>query len=308
MLPICRRSGRSAQESGRIVIVPPGRRRERGRYVNERTSHVTSHSSHRIDRKDRESHRSPASSRRASRCAPLGRSTEPPFDWQRPEGWPAALAGVGRLYVAFVPDLAGPGAEESIARLLEVATAVGVERVVLLSGRGEAGAERCEQLVLTSGIPAVVVRASWFAQNFTEGMLQPVDGVIALPAGTRREPFIDVEDIADVAVAALVGEGHDGRVYEVTGPELLGFADAAALLAESTGEPVQYVPLDFGEFHAILETELDTASADLLTDLCREVFDGRNESVATGVRDAIGREPRALREVLAAATAVTASR
>ena len=102
---------------------------------------------------------------------PLGRSTEPAFDWDQPDGWAAALAGVGRLYVAFVPDLAGPGAERSIARLLEVASAVGIERIVLLSGRGEAGAERCEQLVLGSGIPAVIVRASWFAQNFTEGML-----------------------------------------------------------------------------------------------------------------------------------------
>ena len=238
---------------------------------------------------------------------PLGRRTEPSFDWDRPASWPAALTGVRRLYVAFVPDLAGPGSERSIARLLDVATAAGVERIVLLSGRGEAGAERCEQLVLRSGIPAVIVRASWFAQNFTEGMLRPVDGMIALPAGTRREPFVDVDDIADVAVAALVGDGHDGRIYEVTGPELLGFADAASILTETTGHPVQYVPLGFDEFHAILEAELDTASADLLTDLCREVFDGRNETIATGVRDAIGREPRSLRDVLTAAAAVPAS-
>jgi uncharacterized protein YbjT (DUF2867 family) len=237
---------------------------------------------------------------------PLGRGTEPSFDWEQPDAWPAALAGVGRLYVAFVPDLAGPGAQESIARLLEVAADAGVERIVLLSGRGEAGAERCERLVLESGIPAVVVRASWFAQNFTEGMLRPVDGVIALPAGTRREPFIDVDDIADVAVAALLDDGHEGRVYEVTGPELLSFSDAADLLAASTGEEVHYVALEFDHFHAILETELDAAAADLLTDLCREVFDGRNESVTTGVREALGREPRPLREVFA--EAVPASR
>lgn len=235
---------------------------------------------------------------------PLGRNTEPAFDWQRPDGWAAALAGVGRLYVAFVPDLAGPGSEQSIARLLEVARDAGIERIVLLSGRGEAGAERCEQLVLNSGIPAAVVRASWFAQNFTEGMLQPIDGVIALPAGVAREPFIDVDDIADVAVAALTGDGHEGRVYEVTGPELLTFADAAALLGATGGEPVEYVPLTFDEFHAIIAAEIDQASADLLTDLCREVFDGRNESVTTGVRDALGRDPRSLREVFADAGAV----
>lgn len=233
----------------------------------------------------------------------LARGSRPAFDWERPEGWAAALDGVDRVYVAFVPDLAAAGSDAVIARLTEVALAAGVSRLVLLSGRGEAGAEAAERVVLASGIESTIVRASWFSQNFTEGMLagSVAEGFVAIPAGDRREPFVDIDDIADVAVEALVGEGHAGRILEVTGPELLGFADAAAILSETSGHPVAYVPVSLEEFHAALSADVDTQTADLLTDLCREVFDGRNESLGFGVRQALGREPRSLRRVLEAA-------
>ena len=157
----------------------------------------------------------------------------------------------------------------------------------------------------SSGIPSTIVRSSWFSQNFTEGMLAPsVDaGYIAMPAGDRLEPFVDVDDVADVAVAALTEDGHEGRVYEVTGPEMLGFADAARLLTEMAGHPVAYLPVELDEFHAAITAELGPQEAELLTELCREVFDGRNESLHDGVREALGREPRSLRAVLAEATA-----
>ena len=236
----------------------------------------------------------------------LARSTEPAFDWEQPAGWAEALAGVDRLYIAFVPDLAAAGSAEVIARLVETARAAGVSRLVLLSGRGEDGARAAEDIVLASGIDSTIVRASWFIQNFTEGMLADsvAAGFVAIPAGERREPFIDVDDIADVAVEALTGDGHAGRVFEVTGPELLGFADVAALLTEAFGHPVAYLPLSLEEFHAAIGAELGPEAAELLTELCREVFDGRNESVARGVQEALGREPRSLRSVLAATAAV----
>ena len=235
----------------------------------------------------------------------LARSTTPAFDWTRPEEWPAALAGLKALYVVFVPDVAAPGADATVGQLLAVARDAGVERAVLLSGRGEDGAGRAEGVALASGIATTIVRASWFSQNFTEGMLVPVDGVIALPAGERREPFVDLDDIADVVVAALTGDGHAGRVYEVTGPELLTFSEAADLIAEASGRPVQYVPLDLETFRAAVAEEAGDELADMLTELCREVFDGRNESLTDGVRQALGREPRSLRDVLARAGANT---
>jgi uncharacterized protein YbjT (DUF2867 family) len=232
----------------------------------------------------------------------LARGTSPGFDWTAPAGWLDALRGVRRLYVAYVPDLAQPGSDADISRLLETARAAGVGRVVLLSGRGEAAARVAEDLVLGSGIDATIVRAAWFSQNFTEGDLADMvrAGVIAMAAGQCREPFVDVDDVADVAVAALTENGHAGQVYEVTGPELLTFADAAQILAEARAHAVEYVPLSFEEFHVAIADAMGPEAADLLTGLCREVFDGRNESLADGVRRALGREPRSLREVVSA--------
>ena len=238
----------------------------------------------------------------------LARGTTPPFDWEQPEGWPQALAGVDRVYAAYVPDIAAPGSDAAIARLTEVARDAGVRHIVLLSGRGEASARRCEDILFASGVPATVVRASWFIQNFTEGMLRDavLTGVLAMPAGGMREPFIDVDDIAEVAVEALTGVGHEGRVHEVTGPQSLTFGELAALLSEIHGREVQYVPVGFDEFHAAVAAEAGPEMATLLTELCREVFDGRNESPTSGVFEALGRPARDARTVLTEAARVGA--
>lgn len=235
----------------------------------------------------------------------LARSTSPGFDWEQPDQWGHALRGVDRLYVAYVPDLAAPGSELAISRLVQVARDAGVHRIVMLSGRGERGAERCEEILFGSGISATVVRASWFTQNFTEGVLASAvqTGVLALPAGTVREPFVDVDDIAEVAVAALTGDGHDGRLYEVTGPQSLTFADVASLLSEFAGREVVYVPVSFDEFHAAVAAEQGAPAATLLTELCREVFDGRNEHTTDGVIEALGRKARDMRAVFTEAAA-----
>ena len=233
----------------------------------------------------------------------LARGTAPAFDWSKPDGWEEALRGIQRLYIAYVPDLAAPGSDLATTRLLAVSRAVGITRIVLLSGRGEAGALAAEDLVLDSGIDATIVRAAWFSQNFTEGALAPgvASGFIAMAAGARCEPFVDVNDIADVAVAALIDDGHVGQVYEVTGPELLTFSDAAQILTDAFGHQVDYLPLSLEEFHAAVSDDLGPDAADLLTGLCREVFDGRNEALADGVQRALGREPRSLRDVATAA-------
>lgn len=167
-----------------------------------------------------------------------------PFDWERPETWAAALEGVSSAYVSYFPDLAFPGALEKIEALTKVVVAASVRRLVLLSGRGETHAQSCENIVKTCGLDYTLVRASWFAQNFSEGYLRdPVlQGMVALPAAHVREPIVDVDDIADVAVAALTEERHSGQLYEVTGPRLLSFDEAAAELSAAIGRPVQYIP------------------------------------------------------------------
>ena len=224
----------------------------------------------------------------------VSRRTSPAFDWEDRSTWAPALAGIEAAFVAFVPDLAAKGAPDAIRAFAETALTAGVKRVVLLSGRGEANAQLSEQIMRDSGLGTTIVRASWFNQNFSEGVMYPavLSGLVALPAGQRREPFVDAGDIADVAVAALTDPRHVGEIYEVTGPHLLTFAEAAAAMGKAAGRRVDYAPISLEQFHAALLPELGPDYAEFLTRLCEEVFDGRNESLGDGVQRALGRQPR----------------
>jgi uncharacterized protein YbjT (DUF2867 family) len=238
----------------------------------------------------------------AERLARLGvphrvasRRGQPPFDWDDESTWPAALDGTGAAYVAYVPDLAVPGARETVRRFTAAALERGVTRLVLLSGRGEPLARAAEDDLRASGAAWTIVRSAWFAQNFSEHFLhdQVVEGAIALPAGDVPEPFVDAWDVADVAVAALTDDRHVGEVYEVTGPRLLTFADAAASLARALGRPVTYVPVTREEYVAGARAAgLPPAEVEALADLFATVLDGRNASLADGVQRALGRPPR----------------
>ena len=225
---------------------------------------------------------------------PVSRSTPLPFDWTRPETWPAALAGVSMAYVTFQPDLAVEGSTEAIAEVSRLARKNGLERVVLLSGRGEPGAQRAEAALQRSGVPWTVVRASWFDQNFSEGYL--LDGVLAgelaLPAGDVAEPFIDVDDIADVVVAALTDRRHVGKLYEVTGPRALTFAQAAAEIAGAARRPVCYRQIAPKDFASGMRPHVPEEIIELLLELFTVVLDGRNSAVMHGVEEALGRPSR----------------
>lgn len=236
---------------------------------------------------------------------PGSRQAAIPFDWDDATTWPAALDGIDAVYLCFYPDLAVPDAPEIIRAFTDFAVDTGVKKLVLLSGRGEQHAEHCERIVLDSGIDATVLRSSWFMQNFDEGhFLDAVrDGALPVPAGDVKEPFLDIDDLADVAVAALTEDGHAGKLYELTGPELLNFTEAAAILSQAAGYEVQYVPITFEENHAMLTELAGESFATLITELCREVLDGRNAHLNFGVQEALGRPPRSLQEYAAKAAA-----
>lgn len=218
-----------------------------------------------------------------------------PFDWTDRASWGPALQGVTTAYVSYYPDLAVPGAAETVGDFAAFAAQSGVRRLVLLSGRGEEEAQTAEKAVQASGADWTIVRASWFNQNFSENyLLEPVlEGQVLLPVGDIPEPFVDADDIADVAVAALTGEGHAGQTYEVTGPRLLTFADAVAAIASATGRDIIFTPVPAADYAAALTAEgVPVEIVDLLGYLFTTVMDGRNAHLGDGVQRALGRTPR----------------
>ncbi|MEM8601046.1 MAG: NAD(P)H-binding protein [Bacteroidota bacterium] len=223
------------------------------------------------------------------------RSATPSFDWNKEATWDACLDGVAAAYINYAPDLAIPGATDAIQAFVDRAKQHGVRRLVLLSGRGEAEAQACERIVQASGLAWTVVRASWFSQNFSEGAFADMvlAGQITLPGGDIPEPFVDVDDIAEVAVAALTQPGHTGEVYEVTGPRLMTFADVAADLSQATGRPVRFVSVPHDAFvEGIRASGAPNDVVWMLDYLFATVLDGRNASLADGIERALGRPPK----------------
>jgi uncharacterized protein YbjT (DUF2867 family) len=223
------------------------------------------------------------------------RSVTPAFDWAIESGWDACLEGVETVYINYAPDLAIPGATDSINAFVDAAKRHGVRRAVILSGRGEAEAQACEQIVMRSGLEWTVVRASWFNQNFSEGAFIDMvnSGTIMLPAGDVPEPFVDVDDITDVVVAALTDARHVGEVYEVTGPRSLTFREVTAELSIAAGREITFTKIPHQAFvDGVAASGAPKEVVWIMDYLFATVLDGRNAHICDGVQRALGRPPK----------------
>ncbi|MET7997480.1 NmrA family transcriptional regulator [Amycolatopsis sp. NPDC005232] len=225
----------------------------------------------------------------------VSRRSEPRFDWADDTTWAPVLDGVGSIYVTFYPDLVVPWAAPVIRAFCARPVAAGVQRIVLLSGRGEEDAAVSEQVVRESGAAWTVLRASWFFQNFSEHFfLEPVlAGEIALPAGQTTEPFVDADDVADIAAEALTTGALDGRTLELTSPRLLTFDDVAGEISAAVGRNVRYRPVSAEEFVRLAtDGGVPADEAQVLVELFARVLDGRNSHVTGDVEQVLGRPAR----------------
>jgi uncharacterized protein YbjT (DUF2867 family) len=197
--------------------------------------------------------------------------------------------------MTFYPDLAIPGAVDTVRSFVDLALGQGIRRLVLLSGRGEEEAQRAEQVLQDSGAKWTILRCSWFSQNFSENYLRDpvVSGEVVLPAGNVGEPFVDADDIADVAVAALTEDRHMGQLYELTGPRLLTFAEAVEEIARAVGRKIRYIQVSAEQYASELAgAGLPPEFVWLVNYLFTTVLDGRNANLSDGVQRALGRAPR----------------
>ena len=222
------------------------------------------------------------------------------FDWDDPATWGPALDGVDGVY--FLPPAARLDFVPLMTAFIGRLAPAGVSRAVFLSFRGaDAGNDnpfrQTELALLASGTGATVIRPSLFSQNFTEGFLAPPirdQAVIAAPAGTGRVPFIDAGDIAAVAAAALLNDGHAGRAYDLSGPRVLSFADAAATLSAATGRTIGYLDVPATDWEAgTIAAGVPADYARFLSVLFETLRAGQHDYLTDGVQQVLGRQPRA---------------
>lgn len=240
-------------------------------------------------------------SRVAGRLTALGlptrfasRTTTPAFDWNNKSTWGPAIEGAGAIFFAYQPDLSVPHAKDDMMEITALAKQAGVRRIVTLVGRNEAEAESAEQVVIKAG--GTMLRCAWFSQNFSEGMFAEMvmAGQVTLPvSATIKEAFVDVDDIADVAVEALTEDGHAGQIYELSGPRLITFPEAVAEVAKGSGRDISFQTIGLEDYKAeAREMGLPEDIVDLLDMLFNETLDGRNAYVTDTVQRVLGRPAR----------------
>ncbi|URC12594.1 SDR family oxidoreductase [Flavobacterium sp. B183] len=223
------------------------------------------------------------------------RNEKLPFDWEKQETWPTVLQGIDTVYITFQPDLAIPSAVKTIQNFTGLATKLGVQKMVLLSGRGEKEAQLCEEIVKSAAKNWTIIRSSWFNQNFSESFfLDPIlAGIVALPRAEALEPFTDADDIADVVTAALLEDKHNGQTYELTGPRLLTFQQAVNEIAEASGRNITFQGLSLEEYNQLLqEYQVPEDHIWLINYLFEQVLDGRNSSITSDIENILGRKAK----------------
>ncbi|AXT49918.1 NmrA family transcriptional regulator [Aquimarina sp. BL5] len=238
----------------------------------------------------------------------VGRKTNPAFDWENTDTYDAALKNMDRAYIVYYPDLAVPGSRDAISTLTKKALEAGLEKVVLLSGKGEAEAEACEEIVSNSGLNYTLVRASWFNQNFSEGAFLEfvLNGTVALPMPDAEIPFVDVNDIADVVSKVIVDENYNGQTITVTGPQKRTFKEVVEIMAEATNKHIQFIPISIEEFkEGMKKAGLPDSYVWLFGYLFQEVLGNpENQEVSDDVAKVLGR-PAIDFETFARETAAT---
>ncbi|MFE3739611.1 NmrA family NAD(P)-binding protein [Streptomyces sp. NPDC059134] len=226
------------------------------------------------------------------------------FDWYEPATHAAALDGADRVYL--IPPVGDPDPAAVMVPFLRRARAAGVRRAVLLSSSaipaGGPAVGAVHQLLPDLFEQWAVLRPSWFMQNFTGAHAHAVsireEGAIWTATGSGRVGFVDVEDIAAVAVHALTDEHAPNTDLVLTGPEALGYDDIAATLTQVTGRPVTHHRLSYEQMRDRLTAQVPAEFAAMLAGMDRAIAEGAEDRTTDTVRRLTGRPARTFRALL----------
>lgn len=232
------------------------------------------------------------------------RSAEPSFDWSQPSKWSEVLKDVDAVYIAYQPDLAVPGALESIEKLLDEIKKNSIQKVVLLSGKGEKEAELCEQVVIHSGLNYTILRCSWFNQNFSESFfLDPIRaGHVALPKAEAKVPYVDTDDIAEMAVEAFENDALDNKLYQLTGSKVYTFREVIDLISKETGRNITFTEINLPSYIDMLKNHgVPEDFIWLINYLFSTVLDAPgNDEISMDIEKVLGRKAKSFEEYVVA--------
>lgn len=237
-----------------------------------------------------------AASRNAS---PVAGTEAVALELTNPASLDAALEGTDRVF-AIVPagyldpvGLLSPVVDAAAARKIKVVlmTVIGVDADDSIPYR------QLELKLEKAGTPYAIIRPNWFADNFHSYWREGVrHGVISVPAAEGKTSFIDTRDIAESAVALLTTSAFDNGAYNLTGPEALGYADAARILSEVIGKQISYQALTDEDFISMLiGTGVPEDYAKFLAMIFHPVREGWTASVTGDVEKLTGKAPRSVR-------------
>ena len=237
--------------------------------------------------------------RAAGRSGRAPEGAEPvAFDYADPASFDAAFDGADAAYVLLpagtvaVRELLLPVIDAARRHKVKVVlqTAFGVDADESIPFR------QVERALEASGLPFVILRPNWFADNFHTYWKAGIDhGIIAVPAADGKTSFIDARDIAASAAAALTSDRFDGQAFNLTGPEALSYAEAAAILSKTVGRPIAYQSVEDAAFIAMLTgAGVPADYAGFLTSIFHPVREGWTASVTDAVETLTGHQPRSL--------------
>jgi uncharacterized protein YbjT (DUF2867 family) len=195
-------------------------------------------------------------------------------DFQDPDSLRSALEGIDRVFLLAPPV---ENIDRIEATFIDIAVTAGVRHIVNLSAVG-AGINvphrfgqwhgLTEKYLSESSLDFTILRPNFFMQNLSTMTAMIQQGTLYVPAGEGKAPFVDVRDIAAVAAACLTETGHEGKIYEVTGPVSIGYSDIVATLSKVLGRTINYVDIPVEAARAsMLETGMPAWLVDALNEL-----------------------------------------
>ena len=227
------------------------------------------------------------------------------FDWDKPETFGPALQGVEKLFM-LTPTT--DKQDEHAKSLVDAAKKAGVKHIVKLSvigadnepgimfGRAHLAGEKA---IKASGIAWTMLRPTFFSENFITfyGVDPKKDSTVYLPHGQGKTVWVDPRDVGEVAAAVLTTPGHEGKTYELTGPEALDNHQVLAIFSQALGHKYNYVDVpEAAAIKGMTDMGMPKAMVDGMMELNNIIKQGWAAAPGNGVKEVLGRPARTVKD------------